>query len=58
VIISNIEQNGTINGNVTITSEKVFELYDTIMKQKDEIIQLKDEIIKQKDEVIRLLEEK
>ncbi|HAH54523.1 MAG TPA: hypothetical protein DCM02_04365 [Flavobacterium sp.] len=44
VIISNFETNiGTINGNVTITSEKVFELYEKIIKQKDEVIRLLEE---------------
>ena len=42
VIISNFEQkgNGTINGNVTNTSDKVFELYEQIIKEKDERIRL------------------
>ena len=41
VIISNIEQNGTINGNVNHnTSEKVIELYEQIIKEKDERIRL------------------
>jgi hypothetical protein len=42
VIISNFEQkgNGTINGNVTNTSEKVIELYEQIIKEKDERIRL------------------
>lgn len=41
VIISNFDcHNSAINGNVTITSEKVFELYEKIIKEKDERIRL------------------
>ena len=42
VIISNFESNnGTIHGNVSYnTSEKVFELYEQIIKEKDERIRL------------------
>ena len=39
VIISNIEQNCTVNGNI-MTSEKIFELYEKIIKEKDERIRL------------------
>ena len=49
VIISNFETNngnGTINGNVSYNiPDKVSELYEGIIKQKDEIIRQKDEII-------------
>ena len=41
VIISNFENyNGTISGNVNNSSEKVFELYEQIIKEKDERIRL------------------
>lgn len=39
VIISNVEQNCTVHGNI-MTSEKVFELYEQIIKEKDERIRL------------------